>query len=243
MKKILFLLLLTATGVQAQEHTQDPITFVAPHYAFHLPGWDLAEQYGAFSSMGLEALRISSSNLIYGLGFEFIAGGTIKDSKLLEHLTDERGYLLTEEGTVGGVLLFQRGYNAQFKGGYFLPISTPSSGVVALGGLGFTQYKIKIDVDNDNIPALNNDYKKMYDQLSNGLSTSGFLGYLHISEKNRAHFYAGIALNRAFAYNRRSYNYNTNGAQPNLRNDFSTAFKIGWLIPISKRATSEYYYY
>lgn len=244
MKKNLIILLLTlGIGTQAQENAQDPITFVAPHYAFHLPGWDLADQYGMFSSLGLEGLRITSSNLIYGLSFDFIAGGTIKDTNLLAHLTDDKGYVITSEGTIGEVLLFQRGYNAQFKAGYFFPLSAPSSGLVALGGLGFTQYKTKIDVDNDNIPALNEDYKKMYDHLSNGLSTSGFLGYLHISEKNRAHFYAGIELNRAFAYNRRDYNYDVGGANPNLRNDFSTAFKIGWLIPISKRTTTEYYYY
>ena len=243
MRNILVLLAFLIGNAQAQENTKDPIIFLAPHYNFHIPSWDLAKQYGMFSSIGLEVLRINSSNLVYGIGVDFIAGGTIKDTNLLSHLEDERGYIITEDGEVAEILLYQRGYNLQLKGGYFKPLSSPSSGLLALGGIGFTQYKTKIDVRDDNVPALNIEHIKMYDHLTNGLSSSGFLGYLHISEKNRFHFYAGIELHRAFTYNRRSYNYSSNGAEKQLRNDFSTSLKIGWIIPISKRSTTQYYYY
>ena len=66
----------------------------------------------------------------------------------------------------------------------------------------------------------------MYDGLSNGLSASLFIGWMHMSEKDKGHFYTGLDLTNGFTQNRRSYNYNVDGPITKPRNDFLMGLKI-----------------
>ena len=104
------------------------------------------------------------------------------------------------------------------------------------------QHKIRIQVETNNVPNLEDEYLKMYDGLSNGLSASLFIGWMHMSDKGKGHFYAGLDLNNGFTQNRRNYNYNVNGPITKLRNDLLIGLKLGWVIPISKRTNQEFYY-
>ena len=63
-----------------------------------------------------------------------------------------------------------------------------------------------------------------------------------MSEKDKGHFYTGFDFTNGFTQNRRSYNYNVDGPITKPRNDLLMGFKIGWVIPISKRTNQEFYY-
>lgn len=218
------------------------MTIINPHYSLQHAALDMADNYGMSSGLGLDFLKITKNNFIWGMGAQFIFGSDIKDTTLLNHLMDNRGNIFGENGEISSITLFERGYHFSIKGGYFHPLIYNTKGLIALAGFGFMQHKIRIQVETNNVPNLENKYLTMYDGLCNGLSASLFFGWMHMSEKGKGHFYAGLDLNNGFTQNRRSYNYNVNGPITIQRNDLLIGLKIGWVIPISKRSNQEFYY-
>ena len=221
-KSVFILIFFCINSLFAQSN--DPVTIINPHYSLQQAALDMADKYGMSSGLGLDFIQITSNNFVWGVGTQFIFGSNIKDSTLLDHLMDERGY------------------HFSLKGGYFHPIIDNTKGLIALCGLGFIQHKTRIQVETNNVPNLEDDYLKMYDGLSNGLSASLFFGWMHMSEKGKGHFYAGFDLTNGFTQNRRSYNYNVDGPITTPRNDLLMGLKLGWVIPISKRSNQEFYY-
>ena len=239
-KRILVLICLCINSLFAQSN--DPVTIINPHFSLQQSVLDMADNYGMSSGLGLDFMQISRNNFVYGVGTQFIFGSDIKDTTLLDHLMDDRENIFGENGEISSITLFERGYHFALKLGYFRPIIDNFKGPIALFGLGFIQHKTRIQVETNNVPNLEDDYLKMYDALTNGLSASLFVGWMHMSEKGKGHFYAGFDVANGFTQNRRSYNYNVNGPITTRRNDLLMGFKLGWVIPISKRSNQEFYY-
>ena len=239
-KSVFILIFFCINTLFAQSN--DPATIINPHYSLQQAALDMADKYGMSSGLGLDFIQITSNNFVWGVGTQFIFGSNIKDSTLLDHLMDDRGNIFGKNGEISSITLFERGYHFSLKGGYFHPIIDNTKGLIALCGLGFIQHKTRIQVETNNVPNLEDDYLKMYDGLSNGLSASLFFGWMHMSEKGKGHFYAGFDLTNGFTQNRRSYNYNVDGPITTPRNDLLMGLKLGWLIPISKRSNQEFYY-
>ena len=241
MKKSVFILTyLCINSLFAQSN--DPVTIINPHYSLQQAALDMADNYGMSSGLGLDFIKITKNNFVWGVGTQFIFGSNIKDTTLLDHLMDNRGNIFGDNGEISSITLFERGYHFSLKGGYFYPLIDNTKGLIALGGFGFMQHKIRIQVETNNVPNLEDEYLKMYDGLSNGLSASLFIGWMHMSDKGKGHFYVGLDLNNGFTQNRRNYNYNVNGPITKLRNDLLIGLKLGWVIPISKRSNQEFYY-
>ena len=241
MKKSIFILIyLCINSLFAQSN--DPVTIINPHYSLQQSGLDLADDYGMSSGLGLDFMQITSNNFIWGVGTQFIFGSDIKDTTILDHLMDDRGNIFGNNGEISSITLYERGYHFSLKGGYFYPFINNTKGFIALGGLGFLQHKTRIQVETSNVPNLEDDYLKMYDGLSNGLSASLFVGWLQMNEKGKGNFYAGFDFTNGFTQNRRTYNYNVNGPITTPRNDLLIGLKLGWVIPISKRSNQEFYY-
>ena len=239
-KSVFILIFFCINSLFAQSN--DPVTIINPHYSLQQAALDMADKYGMSSGLGLDFIQITSNNFVWGVGTQFIFGSNIKDSTLLDHLMDDRGNIFGKNGEISSITLFERGYHFSLKGGYFHPIIDNTKGLIALCGLGFIQHKTRIQVETNNVPNLEDDYLKMYDGLSNGLSASLFFGWMHMSEKGKGHFYAGFDLTNGFTQNRRSYNYNVDGPITTPRNDLLMGLKLGWVIPISKRSNQEFYY-
>ena len=183
MKKSVFILIyLCINSLFAQSN--DPVTIINPHYSLQQAALDMADKYGMSSGLGLDFIKITRKTL-FGVGTQFIFGSNIKDTTLLDHLMDNRGNIFGKNGEISSITLFERGYHFSLKGGYFHPIIDNTKGLIALCGLGFIQHKTRIQVETNNVPNLEDDYLKMYDGLSNGLSVSLFFGWMHMSEKEK----------------------------------------------------------
>ena len=238
------LIVFTSLHIYAQsEDTKEKVVFISPFYELQIPLADMKADFGANSKLGLELSLITENNIYLSLSGSFLLCRLVKDTTILDHLMDDNYNIIDENGQIAEILLSERGFNTNLKLGYLYPIMHENSGLLAYGSIGFHQHKISIDVKNSTVPQLDTEHKKMYDQLASGLSTSVFMGYLSISKKSGIHFYAGMELMRAFSYNQRSYNHIVGGPINAMRNDSFMGFKFGWIVPISKRSTKEFYYF
>jgi len=240
---LLISIILTIGALAQEKDNPQHIVFISPNYELQFPFGDMKKDFGVNSNLGLEISIITNKNLYLSFNSSFIFGTNIKDSTLLNHLMDDNFNIIDQNGQISDILLHERGFNTNLKVGYLWPILHQKSGLLGYGTFGFHQHKIRIDVKNQSVPQLNDENKKMYDQLTSGLSTSTFLGYLNISKKNGIHFYTGLEWSRAFTKNQRSFNYIAQGPIDKLRNDSFLGLKFGWIIPISKRSTQEYFYF
>jgi hypothetical protein len=108
---------------------------------------------------------------------------------------------------------------------------------------GFIQHKLKITTSSaNNVPQIEGDYAKGYDKLHNGFSLSEFLGYMYMGNKRLVSFYAGFEFTQAFTKCRRDYDFKSRTRDTEQKYDFFYSIRVGWLIPLYKRAPKGYYY-
>ena len=161
------LILFIAMQIYAQsDDTKSKITFISPFYELQFPIADMKTDFGANSNLGLELSLINDNNIYLSMSGSFLFGSRVKDTTILDHLMDNNYNIIDNNGQIAEILLNQRGFNTNLKLGYHYPIIHENSGLLVYASIGFHQHKINIDVKNSNVPQLDTEHKKMYDQLS-----------------------------------------------------------------------------
>ncbi len=130
--------------------------------------------------------------------------------------------------------------------GKVIPVLSPNpnSGILLMAGVGYIQHKVRIEVADNNIPQLMDDYKKGYDRLTGGISLSQFVGYMFFSNSKLANFYGGFEVMEAFTKPLRDVNFDTrNPDEIQNRLDLFFGVRVGWIIPLLKRMPEKVYYY
>lgn len=242
---ILGILLLGTFPAQSQHNIKDSSIFtplISFNYAFQLPGGDLSERFGANSNLGFSANFKLKSQWMIGLDYNFMFGNRVKEYGILDSLRTDNGYIINNNGQPAQILLFERGHAVYLTFGRLFPVwgPNPNSGIFAKIGVGYLQHKIRIEHNNDNVPPLNGDYKKGYDRLTSGLMVNQFIGYQYLSNSRLLNFYAGLDFQQAFTQNRRSYNFDTMEQDTSERLDLLFGIRVGWIIPIYKRAPKDF---
>jgi hypothetical protein len=237
-------------STQAQYSANDtnlniPMFYAA--YSFQVPGGDLADRFGTSSTIGGGFRYKTASNWLFDGEFSFIFGGEVKnEDELMSNLRTETGEIIDMSGNFGFVTTYERGYHINFKFGKVIPVLSPNpnSGIVLMGGVGYLQHKIRIQVENNNIPQLDGDYKKGYDRLAGGPSLTEFVGYLYLSDNRLLNFYGGLEFVQGWTKPLRDVNFDTMEPDPiQNRLDLFTGIKLGWIIPIFQRQPEKFYYY
>jgi hypothetical protein len=90
-----------------------------------------------------------------------------------------------------------------------------------------------------NSPQLSTEYKRGYDRLSNGLCVSPSVGYLHYAPNRRINYFVRVEGHLAQTRNRRSVNYDTGLPDQRLRHDALWGLRVGWILPLYRRAEKE----
>lgn len=219
------------------------ITHVRISYGAYLPGGHLVDRFGWNSALGFCTDVKFKSNWVVGLSGRFIFGNQVKENTIAS-LQNSEGFIIDMNGNYATVLTSQRGFTIHATGGYLIPRlgPNPNSGILLQGGIGFLQHKIRIEHDQSPVPALEGEYLKGYDRLTNGLLLTEFIGYQYLSNKRLLNFYAGIELMQGFTRNRRSYNFDTMQADRTARMDLFFGLRAGWILPLYARAPKAYYY-
>ncbi|HOZ29507.1 MAG TPA: hypothetical protein PLL66_01200 [Bacteroidales bacterium] len=250
MKKafLIVLFLLTFVGITNAQIKDSSINMLKceVNYSFQMPFGDMADRFGLSSTIGFGLDYQLKSGWTIGTEFNYLFGGNIKDStSILTGLMTESGYIINEYGEYGTFLLSERGFYGGAKIGKLIPVWGPNknSGIIVNVGAGLLQHHIRIENKDNNTPPILGDYKKGYDRLSNGLSLREFIGYQYLDNNGTINFYFGFEFYQAWTQCRRDYNFDTMQSDNTERKDYLSGFRIGWILPLYKKAPNKYYYY
>ncbi|MCD4773763.1 MAG: hypothetical protein K8R41_10320 [Bacteroidales bacterium] len=254
MKKIKIILLALCFGIisnqaSSQASMQDSSLFTTMFtgfYGYQFPGGDLVNRFGSNSEIGVSFLIKNNNNWIHGVEFDYLFGSDVKiGNTLFTDISTPEGNIIDGNGIFANIQLFERAYYSSLKAGKIFPVwgPNPNSGLVIIGGLGYINHKIRIDVENNTAPQLAGDYKKGYDRFTSGIAISEFFGYMYMGNKRKVNFYAGFEFIQAATKCRRDYNFDEMKGDDKNRLDLLFGIKAGWIIPLFKRTPEKFYYY
>jgi hypothetical protein len=237
-----------ANALHAQSSVKDsaigsPMFYIT--YAYQMNSGDISKRFGSNSSVGGGFQYKTKSNWMFGAEYNYLFGGKVKDqASILSSISTSDGFVITSSGEYADIHFIQTGYNMSLKFGKIFPVlnPNPNSGIMLTLQPGFLQHRIKIVNPNNTAPQLKGDYKKGYDEMANGISLTEFFGYYYMGNKRLYSFYAGFEFTQAFTKSRRAYNFNTMSRDTEQKHDFFYSFRVGWLIPLYKRAPAGSYY-
>lgn len=252
MKRFLLLLLFFTTGFSFQSNAQVSIKdssvfapMVCASYGFQFPAGDLAKRFGQNSNIGLSFLIKDKKSFVYGISGTYLFGNKLREDGILDSINTSTGQIINASGEFAEVRLFERGFSAHLHFGKLFSVLSPNpnSGILVTAGAGFLQHKIRIDDIGNNSPQLSKEYRKGYDRLTNGFSTTQFLGYVFLSNKRLVNFYGGFEFIQAFTQSRRSWDFDLMRRDTQKRFDMLYGFRLGWILPLYKKAPDKYYYF
>jgi hypothetical protein len=249
MRSSSFLLLFVAlaqNSLYAQHGIRDTSIVVVPvtmSYAYQLPQGDMGIRFGPNSNIGLSAGIKFRSNYYLGAEGSFITGNRVNDNAMLNQLIADNGDIVDQDGQPATVLLSERGYTVMLTAGKIIPVAgpNPNSGILLKLGGGYMRHKVRIETQNNVVPALEGDYLKGYDRLTAGPAAMFFMGYQHFGNRRLVNFMVGFELNMGFTRTLRPYNFDTGRTDDDQRIDGLNGLRFGWTLPIYKARDDRFY--
>jgi|FLOH01.1.fsa_nt_gi hypothetical protein len=250
LKRILLslLILFAFSEINAQVNASDSaIAAFVPHvsYSYQFSGGDIAKRFGNNSTIGGGVRYKTSKNLIFSFDGNFIFGSQVKNAdSILWMVETHDGFIIDGNGTYALYALYERGFNFNVSFGKIFPVlnPNPNSGLMVTAGVGYMVTRMKIDNQHRTAPQISDDYARGYDMLIGGVSLNQFIGWFYIGNSKFTNFYAGFEFHQAFTHSLRDWDFSTMQKDNNSYIDFFTGIKVGWMLPIYKRAPNKYYY-
>jgi hypothetical protein len=240
-------LLIGSLSLNAQSLLKDSVmnaVLLQVQYSYQFPLADMQTRFGNNSALGAGIAFKIKKNFILGIEGAGMLGETVKEPNVLKGATDNAGNIIGSDGGLVEYQLHERGFILKAIIGKIISFKKPNvnSGILINVGVGMMQHRIKIEIDEELAPQLNNSYQKGYDRLSNGVVISQFIGYQFMGTHRKLNFYAGMEFNEGFLKGRRNWNYPLNSADDATRTDVLIGLKACWMVPIYKHVTEKYYY-
>lgn len=245
----LFLFLLSFSAVTAQKSISDSVIFtnlIYANYAMQFPGGDMADRFGMNSQVGPGFLIKTNSNWLFGIEGNFLFGNQVnQEENILKNIETSDGNLIDMQGIYADYRFNERGFSGIVKFGKLIPVFGPNrnSGIMVTLGGGYLQHNIYIEHKDKSAPQITGDYLKGYDELKRGFASNLFLGYLYLGNSQKVNFFAGIDFTWAVTSHVRPYSFAEMKYNTGTFTDTFTGIKVGWILPVYKRAPKEFYYY
>lgn len=234
------------SDLQAQVNVRDSVAraFVfAPAAGFYLPAADLSKRTGLFYGVGGSIFYKTSKNYYWEISGAFLTGNRIREKDILLRIATDAGFIIAQDGGFADVRLLFRGWDALFSLGKLVwrlgP--NPNCGLYMKVGMGWTGHKIRIEVQNNNVPALQGDYIKGYDRLRAGLCLTQEIGYIYFSNNKRITFRTSLFANEGFNRSLRGFNYDSGEPETRSYTDVALGLRLTWMIPAYLRPAEVYY--
>ena len=246
---VLFALIYLCQSLFAQRNIRDSsiaTPLIGFHYGGNFTSADLADRYGYLNHVGISAGYKTAKNWYMSFDGNFMFGNQTRMTGLFDGLVDEYGNITDLNGDVAIVLVYPRGFNANLSFGKLFPVLSPNanSGILFHFGGGYLLHRLRIETNDQVVPALELDYKRGYDRLTTGLNLHQFLGYSFLANSGAWNFYGGFYIQEGFTKNRRTIFFD----QPDVpvstktRLDIQYGFRVGWYIPFYRRMPKDYYF-
>jgi hypothetical protein len=244
MKYLQILIVLLSLSTQAQIDTAIAVPLLGVNFGGQLPGGDLSSRFGPNLRAGGSFLYKTKKNWVLGADAFYLFGKNVRQD-VLSQLRTKEGSVIDNEGFPADLRITERGFGVHAVIGKVIPVFNdgPNSGVFITVGLGYMQHKINLYDAQQKIAALKGSLKKGYDHLTGGLSSSQFIGYLHLSENRILNYYAGFEFYQIYSQSIRKLNYDTGSADLNRRLDLLSGFRFGWILPLYERKPNDSYFY
>lgn len=245
---LLFFLFGALLPINAQDNIKgEPIlmTQISVHGGFHLPAAMMAQKFSSSFLFGGGLHIKNRKNLIFGAEYSYFFNETVKNSEqYLQNMRTVDNMIIAEDGSPANILSGQRGFIIQGNIGKIFPIIGPNvnSGILVRIGVGYFQHKIHFEARRQEVPQIEGDIRKYYDQLTSGPTITQFIGYQHLSNSRLANFFIGLEGYQAFTQNRRDYNIDLNGPDKKQRLDMLFGARVGWMWLIYKRKPQDFYF-
>jgi len=197
----------------------------------------LSSTFGNNFNIGTGLIIKSKQNWTFDLYFNYMFGSDVvlADSAILGSMVNSNGDIIDENGLKATIYLEGRYWTTGLGVGKLIPLNRwKNSGIWIKTNFGLFSHQIYITDPDNGVTQLDKDtYRKGYDQLSLGFSSSQFVGYLFMHKKRILSFYTGIEVTEIWSKPIRSYNFLL-GPSSSLPVKFSglIALKIGWIVPL-----------
>lgn len=221
------------------------VVLIKINVGFYTPFGELKDRYGEFAKLGFDLNKKTKKNYEFGISGSYIFGNMIREPDLLKSISNSSGAIIDQNGAFGETRFYMRGWNFTAQVGKLFPFKgyNPNSGLLVQLGAGFLSHKIRIEDFNRSIPQLSKEYLKGYDRLAGGVCFQQFIGYQFLSNKKKVNFYAGIEVQQAITQSLRTYNYETGLPYSGNRFDGFVGIKAGWILPLYKRTSKDFFYF
>ncbi len=220
---------------------------IMPTLGFYGSGGELGDRIKRGLDVGLKVEYKTSGNWHFGLGGQYLYSNSVRDEDaVIAPMLTEGGEVFNPTGTYARVAIDLRGVSAMANLGKTTPILAvnPNSGVDLQISGGYLAYWYNISSGNQNVPQIQDEYEKGYDQLSMGVILRQSIGYQYLSPKKTINLRLSFEVSEIWAENVRGYNYasgeKTSGREPSLL----YGLRLSWILPIygSGAGRDEYYY-
>lgn len=246
----LFLLVLLAPpALRAQQSVQDSsirMAILDVTYRGQSPGGDMRQRYGFTSALGMDVTLKGRHNFYLVTGLSFLFSDSVNLQGALDPLLVPGGLIITDNGLLTDVRIVQSGLLVPLAIGKLFPIipaHNPNSGLFVEAGVQFLQHRINITPRDEIVTALEGDYAKGYDRLTNGLGLRQAIGYRYVDNRGYVNLRIGLDFSQSFTQSRRSVDFSTGQGDTRRRLDLLSGFVVSWSFPLFNRAPNEAYYY
>lgn len=209
-------------------------------FSFNIPSGELSERFGVHSELGAN-FNIDLGKLHIVNSFSYIFGRSVKDSLLFSAIADDDNLLISSDNVYGDIRTYQRGFNF-FSGLSYSIWKNDYLDLRIQVQAGYLNYKTRIEVIDNNIPQLDSDYKRGYDDMMHGLAFREFIGIYYTGDRSLANFYIGFHYTHSNTESVRNYSYRYFSEYNLSSKDRYAGIQAGWIIKIGDRTTNRYYY-
>lgn len=233
----------------SQRNVRDSVIatpWISVHYGLNFPTGELKERFGLINHVGGMISYKTKKNWVYGVEGNFMFGNQVKIPGMFSKLVDSYGNITDVTGEIASVSVGMRGFNANVMVGKVITVLSPNenSGIFIHGGIGYMQYRARIETPHQVIPLIEKNYRKGYDRYTTGVNFHQFVGYAFMANSGFLNFYGGFYIQEGLTKNRRDIFFDEPDVpvSKELRLDLQYGFKVGWFIPIYKRKPKDYYF-
>ncbi len=210
-------------------------------YAVQFPLLDMSKSFGVNSNLGFSGGVKTAKNWQFELEGGFLFSKNVRVGTILDPILTSDRQIIAIDGQPSNIEVYQRGFTGGFNVGKIFPIigPNPNSGLIVKFGVGFIRHKIRIENQDDLVAQLTKPNLVYFDRLTLGVITKQYIGYQHLGNTNLANFTLGLEFIQGFTRGMRDYQLDLEGPYLDNRLDFLIGLRIGWVIPVYRKAPSD----